>query len=887
MSSYEDALRLINGGTEAPEDRMFKRDQREIAAAGREFIQRNSQDGITLDTQSGLPGGMRAKMSFEPDLKRQAEWLAKQPGILGVRTADDGESLIARIQGASGARDVLVDERKITLRDLAEMSGDAPEAAAALALAYGTGGMSLLGQTAMVTGGTALTRVHKNMVARELMGTDQSQDTIGTVAQEQAVPMMMDAGIPLAGAAGKKILQSLVGPFARSAGPLEREALKAAERLDIPLSAGQRTGSGFLSRAEAFSARLPGGGALKDQKAAQDEAIRRVQQMLLGGSADDVASSQSIADRAGKALAGSKSEIEARAAGRREQAAELAQANVRGLIDAQTLPGNIPASDAGALVRQKVGALRDGFRSQSQALYDEVYNAAGGAAVLVPTKPMADVIADIRKNSSAAAQTLMPEIKRLFAIGDKLPNAMPLRQAVELRALLNDSIARGEPIGGIGDRYAKQLAKSITASIERGVHEAPNKSLGKAFAKANSYYRDNVARFEQRGITELFADPTQIDDAKLVKRIFDGGDADLLSRYENVLGATSNEYRAILKAGTQRMIERATPMGERFIDAGSLLSSLRGMEPEVRKKLLGSAEKDIVANAKLLELARGAKIEAAEAEKILTGAPGLAAETLRNAIGRQKNIDRYYKKKILVDLMDGQMSPAQLNADEFVTRFVRDASAKDVRQVLTMLGAKGSPELVEDIRKRTLVDILNQAGKSVTPDDAVGDRLGDLAYDKLDGFLRNEGEKLTAVLGKETMGTLRDLTKVMAVRAKGDNAAGRAGQLVESGIFASMMKGEIKQLPLIVKNRIVASLLTKPGVKTMLGSGVVLPETPRARMALFASPPVIRAIMEEFSEEPDKLGQVLDAVQMGPDATETRTDARRFERALELVTPEK
>src|SRR5690606_15647107 len=109
----------------------------------------------------------------ERNIDKQAEYLAKQPGVLGVRKTDDGAGLIMRIKNEAGEdRDVLVDERKLTLKDIADLAGDAPQVAAGIVAAYFTGGMNLIPQAVATAGATAATGAVQDAAVRASRGQE-------------------------------------------------------------------------------------------------------------------------------------------------------------------------------------------------------------------------------------------------------------------------------------------------------------------------------------------------------------------------------------------------------------------------------------------------------------------------------------------------------------------------------------------------------------------------------------------------------------------------------------------------------------------------------------------------------------------------------------------
>lgn len=900
--TYEDALSLLqpdapgaNLGTtaETPADVALAQQAADRSRAGQRldaerYISSNAAPGVPFDTTSGLPFALRAKMSFERDPAKQAAWLAQQPGIQGTRLTTDN-AVVARMAGPGGApRDVLADERGLRAGDLADLAGDVPPALAGAGAAYLTGGMSLLPQALLTAGATATAGAAQDAMIRGAAGTGVDP---AEIAISRGTGAAIDTALPLLPAGAKRSAQLLIGK-SRFQGPLEIEAEKAIQRLQassgvpINLSAAQVSGNPLFARAEAFAQKLPGGNPLTQQAAEQEAAIRQVQNYILGGDPATVPSSEAIAAKTGEILAEGRTMAgkEVTRAGRAAQAA--AERDIGALLDAQTVPANITISQAGSALRKRAFDLRDQFKAKAGQLYDEVYNVAGGNAVSVPMGSVTATLDQIAKDAPEAAGLLFPEMKRLGGIAEKLPTEMPLQQARELRTLVNDFMGRPEAMPGVPERYLAKLRDSLTEAIDQAADNAPDKTLGQKLKAANQFYRDNAPKFEQKGIADLFRDATSggyVDDSKIARRLFAGsGDTDLLKRLRGVFGPNSTEYRAVLRANFNELVDRSK-FGAEFVRADDFLANLQGLNPEFRREILGPAEKEIVGNAQLLRVAQGAKLTPDDLERVLAATPGQASLRLRQMVDKQKAIDQWYGKKLVRELMDGQFSAGSFNPDEFVARFVDNAGTSEVRQVLTKLRAV-DPSLPDQIKRRTMLNLLERSEGRIQPDQfATGvEKLGSFDLGKLSAELRGKYDKYATLLGKDTMQNLADLMVVQATREKAKNAAGAAGQLVTSNILASLMEFTPSEIPRIIKNRVMAGILTNPATKELAKGLVSIPNTPRARFAVMASPPVLRAIVDEFRAEPDTLGQVLEALRMSPAAQERRQQPTQ-EDALRLL----
>lgn len=835
------------------------------------YTAENREPGIPLDTQSGLDAGTRAKMSFERDPNKRMEWLAQQPGIEGVRQTKSGDGIIARVKGEDGTmRDILVDERRTTLKDFADITGDLPQMAVAALTAYFTGGMGLLGQSATVAGASAIEGAAQDAAIRKASGRDVDP---AEIAKARGMQAAIDTAIPMGPGAAKRLAQTVVGPFSKGVGALERGAAEAAVRQNVPMKASQLTGSKALARVETFTENLPLGGPLVDQTKAQDEAINRVREYLMGGKAGAVPTSQEIGDRASSVLADKRLGEEAMLANKRRATEGESQKSIERLLE-QNLPGGaITPSEAGSAVRSKVVAMRDTFKAKANELYGKVYALPGAEDPFVPSTPIKALVEDIKGKSTEATQQLLPEIKRIFKVGETIPDKMTLRQAVELRSVIGDMVGRPEALSGLPTGYIKRLYGAASEAIEQGVATAPNKDIGVALSDAQKHFKENHWKFEQPGVAELFGEVAQgkgfkVGDSQVARRLTSGGgDVDQLKVMREMLGANSPEFKGLLRSSINEMIQDAS-FGEKYVNAGEFLSRLKSMSPEFRKEAIGPIEKELVGDAKVMELLQSRKIDPLEMDRILNSRPGKVASTVRDIVEEQAAMDKYYGSALMRQLTDGRFNPATFNADDFVTRFVDNASAQDLRQVMTQLRA-ADPELPDMIKRRAMADLLNRVSGEVKPEQAIAGEIGSFDYKKLIESLSGPtGEKYKSILGSDAIETLKDLTTIETARSKAASMGKQSGQLVYSNILAALMDFKLSEIPRIAKNRLLAGMLTTPGLKAWLTSQVKIPATPTARASVMSSPPVIRAILSEFSDEPDLAGQIIEAIKSESDSTD-------------------
>lgn len=841
-----------------------------------EFVAENREAGVPLDVETGMDAGTRAKMSFERVPEKQVEWLAKQPGIEGARLGKDGTSVIARVKAKDGTpRDILLDERRTTMKDFADITGDIPQIAVAALAAFFTRGGSLIGQASTQAGIAATTGGAQDVLVRKASGRDVDA---GEIAGARGIEAAFDTAIPLVPGGLKRALQGLVGPFAKGVGPLEVAAKEAGKRLNVPLSASQLTGNKALARVERFTENLPFGTPLIEQRKAQDAAVNKVREYLLGGPNEVIPSNQEIAERVGGTLELEKAAAERGITSKRMAGESRSVQSIENLLEENLPGGNISSSQAGAAARAAIVKQRDAFKAKAIEAYGKVHELAGDAS-FVPTTPIKELVNEIKGSSLEATQRLLPKINRIFGVGETLPDKVTLRQAIEFRSVIGDMIGRPEALEGIPTGYIKRLYGAASEAIDEGVKAAPNPEIGKALGDAQKLYKDDFWKFEQPGVAELFAETApgkgfKVGDSDVARRLTaGGGNVDQLKVYREMLGPASKEYKGLIRSSLNEMMQDAS-FGEKYMDAGQFLGRLKGMSPEFRKEAIGPIEKELVGDAKVLELLQGKKIDPLEMERILNARPGKVAETVREIVSEQAELNKTYSTTLMKQLTDGRFDPTKLNADEFVNRFVDNASAAELRQTMTALRV-ADPEIPDLIRKRATADLLAKAQSEVSPESVVTGEVTNFDYKKLHAFLTGTtGEKYRTLLGADVMDTigvdviqtLKDLTVLEASRAKSASLGKQAGQLVYSNVLAAFLDFKYSEIPRIAKNRLIAAMLTKPGMKAWLTSQKKIPSTGPARRLVMSSPPVIRAILSEFSEEPDLAGQVIDAIHNSPDA---------------------
>lgn len=774
----------------------------DAAAERQRVLQSNLRPGVPLDVTESLPASTRARLSFETDPDKQVDLLSKRPGVLAARKSADGKNVLATVAGEGGKqKDVLLNplNSRLTGSDVAGATFPLMKAIPTTVAAIATDGLGPL-LTSLIMGGTAAgSHTIGEGGSRLLAGQDLDPKNLALSAGKEGA---LNAALPLAGAAVKGAANKFAGLFNKNAGQIEQAATQAATRQQLPLAASLSTGSPALAKAEQVAGSLGAG---------EQDALLAAKNRALGQN-DTLAGPQKIATEA--EIAGTVKPLAAAAEQSASKAVDTgfsdaqkaAQARIQTQLDSGLVPTNLTQTDAGNFIRGKVEAARNTFQAASQKNYGDLYELADKEGLAIPTDALTKLSKEIQaKDPHGAIEQIVPEVRRVFGLEAKLnpapeagtptglldqfgkplvsapvqPPPVTLPQAIELRAVINDKIARGEAVGDIPGRYLKDLAKSLTEAIDQGV-KSGSPDLQKAYDTAKTAYAADIGKFKSADVGKLFIDPEKgsaLGDDEIIPALFRGrGNLDALGKLKDVLGPTSNDYRLLLRQGVQSIADEAKKGGD-LIDAGAFLSRLGNLSPDMVAEL-GPTVAAVRKSATLLARAQGKDIPAAELADALAASPGQAANLLTQAIQREEAYNLAYQNSISRQLRDGVLGPQTMGkADDFVTRFIANADTAQVKQALTQIGAS-SPETVTAIRQRTLQNILEEAAKRDPQKGAIQDLKPDVLRRYLD-------DKYKAVLGKEGHTFLEDMAAYADAQTK---------RAINSGVDVPSAHGTAKEI---------------------------------------------------------------------------------------------
>lgn len=867
-----------------------------------EFLKRNTQPGVELDSESGLSGWERFALSFRREKDNQIANLQKKYGPDNVRLADDGDSLIVRALDpeTQKPRDIIVDERNMSAKDFIDMAGAVPEVAAGILAmrggrsipkiggAKGLAGMirDIFASSAGAEGAGAVKDVSANLL-------DRGQANLGDVAADRAGMFVGDVAVGAALLPVGKLFSFIENPLAGSRGPIQINAQAARDELarktgvNIPLTVGESTGSPIFSRTEVFMEKQPGGSApFVEFREGQEGALRKLQSIIMGRAP---VSEEDLGERLMTQLKGEVAPLEAGVESARSGVRAAGEAKILTTLASKTSPvRQLYTETVGNDIRKAVTSARDTVKSEADALFDKVRSLPGGEGAVFEAEglkssfqkildnlPAPESITEVptglldefgspilrtTKGKEVMREFVPPNVlARLKSVAGLKDAKFSLSDLQQMRREVYDDIAKGEGVPGLGTHYLAEIGKALTGAIDEGVSALPTSELKDALIAANKHYKEKVIPFNRIGLTEMFRsadEPGHQTGSQIFQKLFSGDRADYNYQVlKETLGEKNPAFVNTKRAIVDRILESSKTVGEDTIDAESFIKNLTNFRKEHRAisdEIFGGDYGSLARQGKTMMAAEpGAKVSESEIAKLIA-AGDLTAIKLHTLVAKQSALDKAYKNEILKSVSSGNVSGIKPN--ELVEKVLSSPSStpKEVTEIVASISK--DPELLADVRAKMVENIFRGASRKATAADI--DRM--LSGDPTrivsgTGVFReledpNVKEKVLSILGKDTFDNLVNYMRVEAARELKEDSFKSAGGIAAGAQIANLTKrGPLKYLTQSAKNWVVAKTLTNESLRNWLGR---IPSNDPASVAvLMASVPFIQAVQREFGPE--------------------------------------
>lgn len=865
------------------------------------YRRRTEEPGVPLDVETGVSPWERFMLSFRREKENQIKYLQDKYGPENIRTDEQGE-LIVRVIDADTQKpkDVLVDERKMSAKDLIDVMGVVPEIAGSIVgLRAGRGG-----NLANIKGFKGVGRdIVSSALGAEAAGAakdigvtayDQPFQDLGEripkIAKERGQMALTDVAIGGVTYPLWRVFRQIQSPFAGSRKQIQFDALEAQKYfkdrygVDVPLSAGEATGSGLLTRTEAFTEQLPGsGGPFKELRQRKEGALRELQSIMMGKTPrpDEV-----VGEAAIRTLRTTGTEpLESGVESARRQLQTGAAAELGGIVSASTMPQRqLYKTTLGKEVRDSVTQLRDAAKAEADRLYGVVRSTPGGTGQVFPTAGLSTDAQAILKSLPTGRRNVpmkdfVPEdiINRLKSLVALKGKNLSLSDLQNMRRDTLDAIPRMEGVPGRGAHYLSEIADSITKAIDSGVASMPGGALKTALEAANKHYREKVVPFNRLGLTELFRRADEVGfvpDSEIVSKIFSGGRA--IENYRllrETLGGASQQVKKLNRAIADDILERSRYPGDEFVDPAKFLRNLGSFQQEYREisdEVFGKTFDPLIKAAKFgqaageASLIKPAKISVDELRTLLADKSPNAAK-LKALISAQLTRDTAYKNEILRGISAGTTDASAIKPAEFVNRLLDRTSPSEMKTLVRLL--QSNPDVLSDVKTKAVEKIFRDAARSATPEDIgrmmSGDPTRIVSGTSVFKQIENPAmrEKLKTLLGTEIYNDLREYIRLEAV-GESTQAWRTAGALAAGSQISQLLRrGPLRWLGPAAKDWVAAKFLTSDWGRAWLSRGTPIYD-PIVLNAVVASPPFLRALTEEFPGEQGRIvaGEIKNSI---------------------------
>lgn len=860
------------------------------------FQARNIEEGVPLDITSGMPSWDYFKGSFERLKNKQLEYYQK----LGypARLSDTGEIIVRVMDSKTGKpKDVLANPHGIDYHDFLDLVAQTPEIAGGILAARKGGGRGVwqgLINLARMAGGTEGAGVMKDVAARELQGVPVD---LGEIFSSRAQMGVGDVAMGGALGVGTKLGTKLISPFSEK-GPLQFNLQKAqdyfkAKGFDLHSTPGETTGNPFLLRMEAFARQNPGSSVPFDALATQTaNDVQQIQNIMLGlpaaATEADIAAMRTP-EQVGKDVTGAIGSknlaLEGQVAKAKSQLAKTTTEEIGREFESAAGRPAASRTELGQSLRTRVQADYDAFKAQAERNYAAVEANPLVKEKNIPADPLAADAKKLVKELPSVETTITtdtglkdfagrPILKtekgekilwefvpaglkaKLLRLSELEGQSFRLDELLQMRREIRNSINQAQAIPGVQTRTLSRMEDMVDTRIRDGLQDLDPR-LKALWEKANTEYAEGIKRFREHGIANALKTPEQpgfVGSRDLADRAIN--DPDWMTAYRNYFGAASPEYRQVKRAVLDDLATFDPLTGS--IKGANFFANLERMakdKPEVLREVMGPNWKKIVQLAKVNEYALATKplqIDAEELAKIV-GSGTASERQLFNLLEAETKRQTAYQNTLRRSVQAGTLKPDSIRPSEFVRYMSRSAEPAEINEVLALLHDR--PELLEDIRRVTVSQILNDASASPRALDVIathGRVSKELTASGLEDALRigdrTAMQRYKSILGQDTWNDLMALRDYLRPRELKQSAFQTAGGLSAGTKIAALERGGILHFAdTALKNFIFATLYTSRPLKAWLSNNAITGrDAATAVNYMIASTPFVEALRRDF-----------------------------------------
>lgn len=872
-------------------------------AAMSAFKQEATRPGTPLDVSSGAPTWERmvanrfSQKAEELDYWRQLYGPDKVDVVNGKFVLRD----LPDLDNPGKTKDLLVDEEKVTGKDMAVLLAEAPELALSIAASLRYGGANLLRQSAVGAAAYSGLGGLTEMVARGASGMDPR---IGEEVVERGKEAALDTATGAAlGGIGKGIQNLInVGRFPLSGGTsralegqLGRQELGAKMGEDWVASLAERTGNQSFATAESYAEKIPlVRGSIQNLREARIAQERRFQRQMMGDEKFPDFNRRTM-ESLGKEVKPQMEAVEMA----RKGAVKSASKETIGALETPVGTKGLSSLDLGTRLQQGAQEELTKFKTERDRLYSLVDELPEASQDVFPLKPVAarakKILDELPSVPGEEGREIMqefatPALRGLLETTAARGNQKTrLSDLVRARDRIWDMIGKSEALPDVSTKDLKELSNAITQAIDQGAKALPDQELSKRLTAANEFYKKNIGRFEQKGVRELLVPPGERGEVNLesyANSIFAGGkgSAERFNKLKEFFGGGSQAVADIKQYFLDNILDRGVDPVTRVADFKDILTSMQKLSPEIKKELFGNAgiTQNIEDAARFGLVAEG-KVSM-DAVKDLIASNQLTRGNINNLIQEQAKLDSMLQNQVKKAVADGFIDPSKINPDEFVERYLLDPKipVKDVREAIATISAD-NPELLSDIRRKTLSDTWRKVQRTSLTSGAGGEDVfrrgqGDLTREidpqKMILLLDDPKERarLETILGEESYRDLKNYVRATGARAGADALGGMAGAQARGSIIGNLVNG-LDGLSKLAQWKLASFILTDQRIINQLSRPKPPVEMKKFIRALTMTPQFARAMVDDMPDE-------LERAHLAREISETLGKAQEFSPAV-------
>lgn len=810
----------------------------------------SGQDEQMFDYKTGARGGLRAKMSFMETAEEKENFLRQRVGRDGFTKDSKGRlALTPEGQAREGMKPIdknlVIDEKGFSLRDISDVAGYAPETIGSI-IGGIIGAPTLVGGFLGAGAGAAAGQTIEEGIESLLGLQKQTAGEVATdVAVEAAIAGVGDVAGNLVFRAGKKALGlggKAANAAARGMGTQQREVgsetadqlLKIMDKGGLPSyeAAGFGPGVSRISQtAEAISGNKER--AIRNVSFALNEKERLLTQ--LGLDPKKPITSDELAKAISRSGPEKAKQLEA-------QLAKSQNAHIKAIDD--TVKLLTKSTKEGAEIEDEVLKVLmknyDEFLKTSDANWkqiDDTLNqvrgevkvngelipAGGGEIPIFDVQAFKTMYDDVLRKEYDGATANAPEefLEIGKALGQLVRNETragftSFNGMKQLRKKIHDTLM--DPKLSLGDTSARRELVKIEQRIDdmmygkvpikfegigRGNASIVKKAM-KQLEKARQSYAEEIGTFRKLETLAILRNAGEAGkDVKLI-----------VGRNFPQIVSSPDRVKAVIKASGERSDEVRNMLQQKFIDDALQNSGKDFADPDkfnglqffnaingkttrqVGEELFGNDWKEISALSRSLAYNGIRKMDNKVLENAIAQNPGdNIIITLKNIREAQVNLDEAMSTKVLRDLAEGKVDP-----EEAASIIVNPKTSRgQMDRILKYF--KDDPVAKETIKNKLVSDILG----SVNEDIFVTEQAASSLQNVLKSYKR---EMLNKVLGKEYVDELFEFANDLILLK--DTGRKGAGSLAADAIRTGAVTNPMKNLPKVARFRGLNYIVNNP-----------------------------------------------------------------------------